>query len=408
MTRAASWFLVAVLFGVFLATAGYAIRARAAAGKGMPEFSVYSEERNGLSEAARLVRRLGWEPVAVTRPIQNTHRRGLLILAEPELTALLPGESPDLPEADIQGLLRWVEQGNTLLLCSGRNSALHRALDVVVLRDDTSEDETPRRVEPIEAGRYTDGVRKVEVADRYALYPGVGLALWSVGDRPGAVLVRRGTGRVLVIADPSFLTTRRLHKKADNLVFLYNVAAQHARDGVVYFDEYHHGLQAGGGFWGYLQYHGQRAALLPVLLVIGVAIWAMAVRLGPAVARPPQTKADAVDYASAVARIYQRAGTRHILASGLARSFLAALTAHLHLRRSALPAEVLAAWRQQYPKESADRLQALLRGIGELRRGDVSERDLMAWTRAFDQFRDEFLRQSKRSRAGAKRHAALR
>jgi hypothetical protein len=182
------------------------------------------------------------------------------------------------------------------------------------------------------------------------------------------------------------LTARRLHKGADNLVFLYNVAALHARDGMVYFDEYHHGLRAGGGFWGYLQYHDQRAALVPVLLVLGVAVWAATIRLGPAVARPPKARADALDYASAVARIYQRAGTRHLLAKGLARGFMAALTTHLRLRRSALPAEVLAAWRQQYPKDPSERLQALLRGVSELRRGDVSERNLLTWARAFDEF----------------------
>jgi len=405
MTRAASWLLAILLIAGFIAVAGYALRARALAGRGMPEFSVYSEERDGLGEVARLVRRLGWEPVAVTRPIQNTRHRGLLILVEPELTALFPGETPDLSDADAQGFVRWVEQGNTLLLCSGQNTALHRALDIVVSRGDPSADETPCKVEPIEAGRYTHGVRQVEVADRNTLQPGSGLRLWSVGDRPGAVLLRRGQGRALVIADPSFLTARRLHKGADNLVFLYNVAALHARDGVVYFDEYHHGLRAGGGFWGYLQYHGQQAALVPVLLVIGIAVWAATVRLGPAVARPPETHADAVDYASAVARIYQRAGTRHLLAKVLARGFMAALTGHLRLRRSALPAEVLATWRQQYPKESSERLQTLLRGVTELRKGDVGERQLLAWAQSFDQFRDEVLSNPTERQPGAKRQA---
>jgi hypothetical protein len=405
MTRAGSWFLVLLLFAGFVAAVAYSIRVRATAGKDMPEFSVYSEERNGLAEAARLVRRLGWEPVAMTRPIQNTRRRGLLILVEPQIGSLLPGMTADLNDADVLGLLRWVEQGNTLLLCGGQTTALHRALDVVVLRDDSHEDETPRKVDPVESGRYTHGVRQVEVADRYALSSERGVTLWSLGDRPGAVLLRRGEGRLIVIADPSFLTARRLHKGADNLVFLYNVAAQHARDDTVYFDEYHHGLRTGGGFWGYVQNHGQQAAMIPVLLVIGVAVWAAAVRLGPAVARPPKAGADAVDYASGVARIYQRAGTRRLLAKGLARGFLATLTAHLRLRRSALPAEVLAAWRQQYPKDSLERLQRLLRGIGELRRGDVSERDLMGWTRAFDQFRKEVLSGPRERPAGAKRRA---
>jgi hypothetical protein len=157
----------------------------------------------------------------------------------------------------------------------------------------------------------------------------------------------------------------------------------------VYFDEYDHGLRSAGGFWGYLRAHNLLWAVLPILLVVGMAVWRAAVRLGPAVPTPKALRADAVDYASAVARIYQRAGARRLLARTLARDFPAALTRHLRLRRAALPAEILAAWRQRYPRESTQRLQGLLRGLAELRRGDVSDRQLLAWTRAFDQFEKE-------------------
>jgi hypothetical protein len=66
--------------------------------------------------------------------------------------------------------------------------------------------------------------------------------------------------------------------------------------------------------------------------------------------------------------------------------------AHQRLRRSALPAEVLAAWRQQHPGASDRRLQALLRGTAELRRDEITERRLLTWSQAFDQFRDEVMR----------------
>src|SRR5258708_33254429 len=110
--------------------------------------------------------------------------------------------------------------------------------------------------------------------------------------------MRFGAGRVILVADPSFLTARRLHRGADNLVFLVNVAMLHARDSRIYFDEYHHGIQASGGFWGFLQYHGQQIALVPLVLVVLVGVWAVAVRLGPAVAPPRTTRACAVAYDS--------------------------------------------------------------------------------------------------------------
>jgi hypothetical protein len=109
------------------------------------------------------------------------------------------------------------------------------------------------------------------------------------------------------------------------------------------------------------------------------------VRLGPAAPPPRPAKADAVEYASALARLYQRAGARRRLARTLARGFRATLTKHLRLPRNALPAVILAAWRQHDPA-TADRLQALLRGTTELLRDDLTDRRMLEWSRAFDQF----------------------
>ena len=98
-----------------------------------------------------------------------------------------------------------------------------------------------------------------------------------------------------------------------------------------------------------------------------------AVRLGPAMPTPRTSETDAVDYASALARLYQQAGARRRLARTLVRGFLGALTGQLRLRRNALPAEMLSAWRLHDPGPSGERLQALLRGVAELRKGDVTE-----------------------------------
>jgi len=386
MTRLVSWLLVVVVFGAFSGAACFALRTRFDAGKEMPAYSVYSRERNGMADAAQLLRQLGWEPVAVTRPIQYLGSRGparrLLILVEPQ-----PGDDDTgLNEADVRGLLRFVEAGNTLLLVGRHATPLHRELGVSLRTDAAlSEEDPPRDVAPDEAGGYTDDIDALAIEGVDVVQATQGIPLWRENDRAGAVVLFRGKGRVLVVPDPSLLTRRGLRRK-DNAVFLYNVAYTDARDGRVYFDEYHHGIRSGGGFWAYLRYHGQLLALLPLLLAGVVAFWGVAVRLGPAVPQPPPVRADAVDYASALARIYERTGARRLLARGLARDFVAALTRHLRLRRNALPAEVLATWRERHPGPSADVLQNLLRGASELRKDDVSERRLLLWTRAFDEF----------------------
>src|SRR5690242_19919403 len=80
MTRSLSWLLVLLLAGVFVGVAAYALWLRVRAGKDMPDYSVYSEGADGLSDAARFLHRTGFEPVAVTRPIGSLQYRGLLIL----------------------------------------------------------------------------------------------------------------------------------------------------------------------------------------------------------------------------------------------------------------------------------------------------------------------------------------
>src|SRR5207253_8874652 len=142
----------------------------------------------------------------------------------------------------------------------------------------------------------------------------------------------------------------------------YNLALLDARDDKVYFDEYHHGFRTEGGFWDYLRYYHQTWAVLPLLGFIGVALWSMAVRLGPAVPPVPRDTADGVAYASAIARIYQLAGVRGLIAQILARDFLGALCRHLRLRRGAVPALILSAWQQRHGRKSGERLKDLLRG----------------------------------------------
>lgn len=396
MSRLAAWSLVLLLFAAFAGAAAYALRAGVARGRGLPAYSVYAETRDGLSEAAHALRGLGWSPVAVTRPIRHTQQTGLLILAEPAGGGLL-AEMGGLAEGDAASLLRWVEEGNTLLLASRGTTALHRAVEALVVEPPWEDDEL---FTPVDVGKggvatpYTEGVKRLSVKERGWLQARDGLPLWEVEPgRPGAVVVGRGRGRVILVASPSLLTRQGLvlgdEWRDDNLLFLVNVCALHARDGTVYFDEYHHGLRSGGGFWAYLGYHGRRLVLLPLLLVVAVAVWSRAVRLGPAVPTPRPPAADAVEYASALARIYRRAGARRRLGRTLARGFLEALTRHLRLRRTALPAEILAAWRQHDAGPSLERLKNLLHGVGELRKGAVSERQLLSWAKAFDSFERE-------------------
>jgi hypothetical protein len=382
MTRLLSWLLLLGLFGVFVAVVAWALVIRLDAGVDLPAYSVYSENpHNGLAESARLLRQLGWEPRALTRLV-SPNQKGLLILAQPENPVLLGELEDDLSPADVQNLLQWVEQGNTLLLCDTNVTNLHRHLHVDVNHGDADDLVT---ADLGEAGAYLEGVERLVVKGRNSLSSPRGLPLWWVDGKPGALLISQGRGRILVTPDPTLLTPRGL-RRGDNLVFLYNVAALNARAGRVYYDEYHHGLRSGGGFFDYLWSKDQMWTVVPILLVVAIGCWCVAVRLGPAAPLPLKARADAVDYASALARIYRRAGARRLVGRTLARNFVASLTRYLRLRRAALPAEILAAWRQRHPRESTERLQGLLRGLATLRTGTVSDQGLLTWCQDFDEF----------------------
>src|SRR5438067_597768 len=105
MLRFASWLLVLLLFGSFAAVAYQVLRARAEAGRGLPAYSVFSNAGDGLGEAAEHLRRLGWTPIAVTRPIQSTQHRGLLVVVEPEPAGLLGEEEGGLSETEARAML---------------------------------------------------------------------------------------------------------------------------------------------------------------------------------------------------------------------------------------------------------------------------------------------------------------
>lgn len=397
--RFTCWILTGLLLGAFGVVTAYLLRERRLAGHDMPAYSVYSEASDGLGEAAHVLRRLGWTPVAMTRPILDRHHRGLLIVADPPSGGFFDADA--LSENDARSLLSWVEHGNTLVLLGRKNTPLHKALKVVVSEGEQRDEEAFHPVELSAAGRYAEGIAHISVGSRAALQaPSDALPLWWLDGQPGAVLMRRKKGRILIVADARWMSREGLVRsdgepRDDNVVFLYNLAAVAARDGKVYFDEYHHGLRSGSGFWGYLAYHDERATPIMVLLVLLVAGWMWAVRLGPAVPTPKIENADAVDYASALARLYQKTGTRHLLARTLVRSFLSELTRRLRLRRNALPAEILAAWRRHDPGPSMTRLKELLSGVGELRRGEVSDRKLLGLAQAFGQFTRDMQRENR-------------
>src|SRR5262249_35225391 len=154
----------------------------------------------------RLLRQLGWAPVALTRPVQQLRPEPtprLLIMIEPTATG-------PMSHTAARGIVRWVEDGNTLVLVGRHATTLHEELDVELVTELREGKHGAARAAALaEAGGYTDGIARLLVEGRDEVIAR-GLPLWLLDDKPGAMLVRRGRGRVIIVADPSLLTRRGL------------------------------------------------------------------------------------------------------------------------------------------------------------------------------------------------------
>jgi hypothetical protein len=310
------------------------------------------------------------------------------------------GLRQSLNQVDVTSLLDWVEQGNTLMICGTANAQLLGKLGVVITHDKDSGD-TIFKAAPGAVGGYTSRVDRIGLESASTVYGRKGVPLWSIGSKAGALAVRHGAGRVLVIADPSVFTHRGLLRE-DNALFLYNVAALDAEGGEVYFEEYHHGIRSGSGYWNYLRYHDQHWGFLHLVLVAVVAMWAVARRLGPATPLVTTGRTDGVDYATSVARIYEKADAGPLVAGIYALNFLDSLTTHLRLRRSAESSEIIGAWRLRYGDQSAQKLRQWLDDAQSMITGEgITTASTLSAARRFDAFLDQTLPRTKARLAAA-------
>jgi len=186
-----------------------------------------------------------------------------------------------------------------------------------------------RDAEITETGPYTRQIETLSV-DRFAtLQTRAGSPLWQMGWQARRRAAAAWQGQVIVLADPTLLTARGLGR-ADNVMVLANIAQHDSRDGIVYFDEYHHGFQSGAvsGAISAIRPTAGVAAALPRDPGGGLA---HDDPLGPATADTARAAGRRVDYASALARLYQKAGVRRLLGKSLTRGFLVGVDTTLKL-----------------------------------------------------------------------------
>jgi len=140
-----------------------------------------------------------------------------------------------------------------------------------------------------------------------------------------------GKGRVYAFSSRSVITNRGMRDHRNALVLLKIIDRHAGKQGLVLFDEYHHGIEESRSLWSYVSRQVKVAGL--ILVVAGLVFCHSQGRRFGAVRATSATDTlrPGYEFVEAVARLYQRSGSTDVAAAILCRSFRQALSARLGL-----------------------------------------------------------------------------
>jgi hypothetical protein len=177
------------------------------------------------------------------------------------------------------------------------------------LHDQKKEEESPS----FQPGPYIRGQRTI----KSKIHPGIDSqrpeAIVHARDAFGnlIVAVEERRGRVIMIADPSLFSNLHL-REGDHARLALDLLLTHLGEGVLLIDEYHHGY---GRVTSVAAYLFQSEAFVPMLqaMFLLLMLWAAAGRrFGPPRPLPRETERSSMEYARAMAQLFQRVKARRL------------------------------------------------------------------------------------------------
>jgi hypothetical protein len=261
-------------------------------------------------------------------------------------TLMMINPNADFPSGQAGSVRRWVEDGHTLVLATGRGvgdiglglAGRHPMLRELGINLDftTGYTSTMPLVQPIfsrPAVSYVSipsGVSlRLPISDTIVLAS----SRDDNGDRvPLAGMIRLGAGRVFVVAGEFPFSNEGLRQE-DNGAFAYNMV-QMAAGSRVAFDEAHHGASAnsGGDLWALLTSNAWGWAIIYGVLLSGLYVLWSARRLGPPLPVPtPDQRRPTSDYVTSVASLFRRARKPGYAAERYLQFFKRTLSRHAEL-----------------------------------------------------------------------------
>jgi len=125
-----------------------------------------------------------------------------------------------------------------------------------------------------------------------------------VDGKPFLLEFPRGRGRVVLIADASFVDNQRI-AQADNGVLAFNLAYHYGLPGIV-FDEFYHGLHRAPSALGLLCRFPVNVVTASLLLCVGVFILGRCRAFGPPLAAELRSRRSRGEHIEAMGNLYRR------------------------------------------------------------------------------------------------------
>ncbi len=289
----------------------------------------------------------------------------------------------------------WVSQGGTLILAGSGWSAQaafeHYEVALIPLREevDAPLPQSPLLDTPPLSAPPAFRPRGYFFSDRDDLVP-----LLTVASLPVLVSLEQGEGRVLLCAGAEPFTNAGLHDRA-NAELVLNLVAAAGPDGLIWFDEWHHGRRpvkesgAGVGPADWLRRTPPGHALLYAVAVILLALFLQGRRFGrPLPLSRHAARRAPLEYITAVANLSRRAGHRRATLEQYRHHLKRELGRRYRLDPS-LPDEAYVEALARYnPLLDAPALQRLLR---RLRAGQVGEGEFVRLSAQVAQWLEEVL-----------------
>lgn len=309
---------------------------------------------------------------------------GLLVVTEP---------TRGVTSRERIALRRWVLSGGTVLIAGANPWGLWSVGGKPAIGASTVE---PFR--PLVPCGLTAGVERFHMAAplrRVGPFRGLAPPVALAEDRFGAALVLAayGRGRVVLAADPAFLTNERLKLHPDHALFLLNLAKS-SGGGRVEFDEYHL------GFGRAAKADAAPAGLPPIisavwwqLLLLAAAYFYMTGRrFGRPLALPETGGRTIAEYVNSLANLYLRAQAGTAALDHLYHGLLERLYLLTGLSARTAP-EILAGAAAARLGADAEDLRGLLaRCRAALARERIAPAELAALAKRIDHYRKELER----------------